>query len=675
MTRLRYRQVFLFLVVLVLPTVAIIVQSRRNAAVERENAAQQRELAAKRKDDLRKLTAAEIGQDILARLERIKLQEIASARPGALQQTAVYSDPAVAFVGWEEGERLVWPWDALPNHPQSATPESPEFARKANEAARAEFAEKDYARAAALYREAIAIASTDTDRAAMRLALGNALVRSGAQKEGLDVYRDLLDMPSTITDDHGLSFASYAAIRLSEARFAESEVLDRIKRDVQPLAPVTPTQAYRLRSILEVLQNSKDAAVRDGASATGAQLAARLKDLEEAREVQENFQSLRVTAGGWQLHAGNDLWWIGRAPTGVSSKPLILAVRVEQIRESVEAERLARGAGPSFQIVANSNSGDPLNENLPDLRVVLGPQVSDAAVVAARGTQSFYGLSLFLVVMLTFVGAFFLWLDTRRESRIAELRSQFVSSVSHELKTPLTSIRMFAESLQMDDENDATDPQQRAEYLDTIVCETERLTRLLNNVLDFSRIERGQKNYHLLSEELPNVVAAAVRAMRFPLAEQGFDLKVDVCRDLPPLKVDRDAIEQAILNLLNNAMKYSGKSREIGLRLCRQNGSAVIQVSDHGIGIPASEQKRIFEKFYRVPSRENRAISGTGLGLSLVAHIAEAHGGDAEVESRVGTGSTFSIRLPLPSPGGSEEAAKRCTDANRTVGPTLEGIS
>src|SRR5262249_862859 len=127
--------------------------------------------------------------------------------------------------------------------------------------------------------------------------------------------------------------------------------------------------------------------------------------------------------------------------------------------------------------------------------------------------QSFYGLSLLLVVMVTFAGAFFLWRDTRRESRIAELRSQFVSSVSHELKTPLTSIRMFAESLQMDDETNSSDPQQRAEYLETIVGETERLTRLLNNVLDFSRIERGQKNYHLQPEQLPNVVGAAVRAI------------------------------------------------------------------------------------------------------------------------------------------------------------------
>src|SRR4029077_11184666 len=170
-----------------------------------------------------------------------------------------------------------------------------------------------------------------------------------------------------------------------------------------------------------------------------------------------------------------------------------------------------------------------------------------------------------------------------RERRMPEMRSQFVSSVSHELKTPLTSIRMFAETLQM---NDSTPPETRAEYLDTIVNETERLTRLLNNVLDFSRIERGQKNYHMQPTPLKEVVDSAVRTMQFPLVQQGFNLRVNVCEGIPPVRADRDAVEQAILNLLSNAMKYSGHSRESALQLCSQNGSAVIQVADRGIGIP-----------------------------------------------------------------------------------------
>ena len=146
---------------------------------------------------------------------------------------------------------------------------------------------------------------------------------------------------------------------------------------------------------------------------------------------------------------------------------------------------------------------------------------------------------------------------------------------------------------------------------------------------------------------LGDVVDSAVRTMQFPLIQQGFNLRVNVCEGIPPVRADRDAVEQAILNLLSNAMKYSGQSRDIALQLCSQNGSAVIQVADRGIGIPAEEQKRVFQNFYRVETPENRAISGTGLGLSLVAHIAEAHGGSVHVESQPGQGSTFSIRLPL----------------------------
>jgi nitrogen-specific signal transduction histidine kinase len=639
MNPFRLRQVFLFLVVLVLPTAAIIIQSRYNAARERENDAQARELARRQQDDLRRQRATEIGQDILARLERIKLQEIARTPAGAAS-----SDPAVAFVGWEEGGRLIWPWNVARSRIGGAIGDESEFTRKVEAGERAEFAEQNYSRAAAFYREALASARTDAERASAGLFLANVLARSGAQAEATRVYRDLLNLPSTVIDDQGLPFASYAALRLSKSHAADA--LARVNPDLDSAVLLSPTQAYRWRSVLESIQQSGDAAVRAAAATASARLAQRIADVEGALQVQQHFRDLRVTADSWQPYVGRDRWWIGKAPTGASSRPLVLAVRVEEIRRSVETERRARHE-PSFTIVAHGDSGESLGERLPGMRIAFGSEATKLAATPADG-RSFYGLSLFLVVMLTFVGAFFLWRDTRRESRLAELRSQFVSSVSHELKTPLTSIRMFAESLQMDDESGTGDPKERAEYLDTIVCESERLTRLLNNVLDFSRIERGQKNYHLQSEELPGVVDAAVRTMRFPLAEQGFDLRVDICDDLPSLRLDRDAIEQAILNLLNNAMKYSGKNREISLRLSRRNGSALIQVSDQGIGIPAREQRRIFDKFYRVPSKENHAISGTGLGLALVAHIANAHGGSVEVESAPGKGSTFSIALPLP---------------------------
>ncbi len=224
------------------------------------------------------------------------------------------------------------------------------------------------------------------------------------------------------------------------------------------------------------------------------------------------------------------------------------------------------------------------------------------------------------------------------------MRSQFVSSVSHELKTPLTAIRMFAETLRL---GRSRNKKTQEEYLDTIVNETQRLTRLLNNVLDFSKIEKGKRIYRLEPASLSEIIQASARAMNYPLSQHGYKLHVHAEEGLPDIRVDRDALEQAILNLLHNAMKYSGESREIDLRLQRKDAYALIQVIDRGIGIDSREQKRIFEKFYRVPTKENERTAGTGLGLALVSHIAKAHGGHIEVESTPGKGSTFSIFLPL----------------------------
>ncbi len=135
--------------------------------------------------------------------------------------------------------------------------------------------------------------------------------------------------------------------------------------------------------------------------------------------------------------------------------------------------------------------------------------------------------------------------------------------------------------------------------------------------------------------------------MTYPLSRQGFALRLAIAADLPPMAADADAIEQAILNLLSNAMKYSGQGREIELRLERQDGHAVISVTDWGVGIPVDEHERIFEKFYRVAGPELQLIPGTGLGLTLVAHTVEAHGGRVTVRSAPGEGSTFSMLLPL----------------------------
>jgi hypothetical protein len=220
---------------------------------------------------------------------------------------------------------------------------------------------------------------------------------------------------------------------------------------------------------------------------------------------------------------------------------------------------------------------------------------------------------------------------------MAQIRSQFVSSVSHELKTPLTAIRMFAETLRL---GRSKNPAAQAEYLDTIVNESARLTRLLNNVLDFeNRVGRGSSG-----SAFPRS-SAAVRAMEYPSAT-GFELDVRTMRACRR-SASTETPSTGRAEPSQQRDEVLGESRTIGLGVHREGDFAVIKVTDKGVGIEPKDQDRIFEKFYRVPAPEGRSLPGTGLGLSLVAHIAKAHRGSVKVESAPGKGSTFSIILPL----------------------------
>jgi signal transduction histidine kinase len=255
-----------------------------------------------------------------------------------------------------------------------------------------------------------------------------------------------------------------------------------------------------------------------------------------------------------------------------------------------------------------------------------------------------YGAVLFVVLGAVFLAAYLLLRDVHREAETTAMRSHFVASVSHELKTPLTSIRAHAETLLM---GRADAPETTSEYLKAIVSESERLTRLVESVLDVSRIEQGRKTYRMQSTYLGEVVRSAAKAMEYPLSQLGFTLTISSDETEPTLLADADALEEAILNLLGNAMKYSGVARRIEMRMGSAAQEAFVDVVDHGIGIPPEEQARIFEKFHRVQSAETDGIAGTGLGLALALHVVEAHNGRIDVVSSPGRGSTFSVRIPL----------------------------
>jgi signal transduction histidine kinase len=257
------------------------------------------------------------------------------------------------------------------------------------------------------------------------------------------------------------------------------------------------------------------------------------------------------------------------------------------------------------------------------------------------------------VLCLLLLGTILTLRAASREMSLAAAKSSFVSNVSHELKTPLALIRLYAETLELDR---VKDDRQAKDFLRTINGETRRLTQLINNILDFSKIEAGRKEYRFVSSDVAQVVETVLRTYEYQLKDAGFEVSTRIDHGLPMVSIDPEAVSQAVVNLLNNATKYSEDTKQIEVAVAARDGHIAIEVADHGIGIPRSEQQKIFEKFYRVSTTLVHNTKGSGLGLALVKHVVEAHGGIVLVDSETGRESRFTILIPIPK---TESAPKK----------------
>lgn len=232
-----------------------------------------------------------------------------------------------------------------------------------------------------------------------------------------------------------------------------------------------------------------------------------------------------------------------------------------------------------------------------------------------------------------------------QELELARLKSDFVSTVSHEFKSPLSSIRQLSEMLQS---GRVPSEERRQRYYDILVEQSARLSALITNVLDLARIEEGRKEFRFEALDTAALLLELAEATQHRVGVEGFEIVTRIQEPLPQVRADPEALRQAVSNLLNNAVQYSGKSRRVELVASAERGDPVtVMVKDFGVGIPEEELGRVFDRFYRGSGETTRSVRGSGLGLTLVKEIAEAHGGTVEVKSEVGQGSTFSIKLPV----------------------------
>lgn len=276
------------------------------------------------------------------------------------------------------------------------------------------------------------------------------------------------------------------------------------------------------------------------------------------------------------------------------------------------------------------------------LNVTMNSAAELAAAVARRRLLEMVLVALSGIVVVA--GIIVILVAAERERKLSNLKSDFVANVSHELKTPLALVRMFGELLQS---GRADSEEKRKQYLQIIVSESDRLAALIENVLDFAKVERGQAAYEFSEHQLEDVVSRAVEACRVRAEREGIALTLEATPELPSVQVDERAIEIAVINLVDNALKYAADGKQVSISVLRNGAALEVRVSDQGPGILPEDRKRIFERFVRGKTAAGRQVRGSGIGLALVKHIAEAHGGSVQVQDAVPKGSTFVFSVSL----------------------------
>jgi len=610
------------------------------------------------------------------------IENIESDNPAFKNLFLVSSDGGLisssVFLGWND-------------RPVSTPVMNSKAAASLSNAEKAEFINRNLTESIKLYKEALAVSASSRERALLLSRIGRCYFKLGEYRKAIDEYKKMLDLENKTIKIGNIPAAvialsqiadSYEAMKAYEEQYNILLELYQHLLD-QPWDLAGGDYLYYLKSVSEKIHNSgipvsnvnsaernvEDLLIREEKLLKEISfiefidqdiLPAIESELRKGSpsELKSHYISREVNDSAFQLS------YFKLPGAFQQSQLLALCYQFEKeyILSNLFHEVLASVEFGKDILVGILDQNDSVlyiqdEHQLPEYLVTAGFSQQFAgwkvamfdpdgkSIEQLTGKEKRLYLMLFAgIIVVMLIGIILMVRAVIHESEISRLKSEFVSNVSHELKTPLALIRMFGETL---DSGIVTDEKKRRKFYSIIRKESERLTHLINNVLDFSRMDAGVKEYNFRETDLVEVVRNSLEVYKFQISDNGFNIESDLPDESINLKIDRDAISQVLLNLLNNAVKYSDEKKYILVKVSRNTTSALISVSDHGVGISKEELKKIFDKFYRVLDASTKETRGSGLGLTLAKHIVEAHGGTIEVESEVGKGSRFTLCIPL----------------------------
>jgi signal transduction histidine kinase len=571
-----------------------------------------------------------------------------------------------SFIINEDGGFL-WPWfiDKLAFKTEKVPSES--FNRNFTRAERAEFIDQDFSKASQYYLNSLRESYDGCDSVKSLNALARLSVKMDNRPKALTYYSIITSRYCSVSDRYGFPYIYYAIpqlIRISDASNKQKVLqeieycLCRMEAGDIPLNHSTGNLLSQVTNWAEkkVINNDKHLNLGVLIRRINTRLAFIKRNAEVIRGslVQEMRTEEPLIGDKYKAIKGitpnfEELILINLD----ADSPVGFTISLDQLWSKVSGEEITEGTEFAYTVELNNKvNGVNSSGNLLTTFAEISPYFPGHQAIIKLKNEGLidkfikrrswiYGIALALLLGGMILGVLLILRDISREEHLAQLRSDFISNVTHELKTPLTSVQLFTESILLERINSETD---KREYLRIILKETENLKRMVNNILEFSKKEKGKLEYKFEDVNVTSLVNMAINDLDYWLIEKGFTIQTQVDTNVIAT-ADQVALKQAIINLLNNAIKFSRDSKEILIGVREENEVIMIEVEDKGIGIPEDQKDLIFEPFYRVGQKDAEDISGTGLGLTVVKEIVEAHHGKILVESQLNEGSKFTIIL------------------------------